>query len=448
MRLFRKYDVPVPRYTSYPTVPHWQNRAPDPARWLASIDERLKENRDISLYLHLPFCEQLCTYCGCNKRITKNHAVEHPYVDALLAELSLYLDGLHLRPRLKELHLGGGTPTFFSTEQLSRLMDGITERIDVAPGPNFSFEAHPYSTTREQLDLLAGHGFNRISIGVQDFNENIMRIINRRQTTEDVERTVRDARTLGYRINFDLIYGLPTQTVVDILRSVEHVNRLRPDRIAFYGYAHVPWFSPGQRAYSEDDLPKGADRWQLYQKGRDWLEAAGYRDIGLDHFSLPSDELTAAYDGGRLHRNFMGYTTVDNPVTIALGCSAIGDSWTHYVQNEKKVETYQTAVLTEKRLPLLHGHALTPCEQTVRRHILNLMCKGHTGWRSEGDRCEALERAVAQWDEMALDGIVRRNPYRVEVTEAGRPFLRNICLPLDDHYWRRRPTAPTYSRAV
>jgi oxygen-independent coproporphyrinogen-3 oxidase len=448
MHLFQKYDVPVPRYTSYPTVPHWQDRAPNPGSWLASVDERLAENRDISLYLHLPFCEQLCTYCGCNKRITKNHAVESPYVDALLAELSIYLHRLHLRPRLKELHLGGGTPTFFSPAQLDRLMEGIRSRIEIAPDPAFSFEAHPHSTTRAQLELLAGHGFNRISVGVQDFNADIMRIINRRQTTKEVERTVDDAREFGYRINFDLIYGLPTQRPDDILHSVEKVRALRPDRIAFYGYAHVPWFSPGQRAYSEDDLPRGTERWELYRIGRDRLEEAGYYDIGLDHFALPADELSEAYVNGRLHRNFMGYTTVDNPVTLALGCSAIGDSWTHYVQNEKKVESYQQAVLEEGRLPLLRGHALTPAEQTVRRHILNLMCKGETDWRGEDSRCEALDRAVGLWDEMALDGIVRRSPYRVEVTETGRPFLRNICLPLDDHYWRRRPSVPTFSQAV
>ena len=448
--LFRKYDVPVPRYTSYPTVPHWREENPDPGPWLASIDARLRENRDVSLYLHLPFCEQLCTYCGCNKRITRNHAVEGPYVDALLAELSLYLQGLHLRPRLKELHLGGGTPTFFSPRQLARLMEGLVERLDVAPQHAFSFEAHPHNTTREQLELLADFGFNRISVGVQDFSDDVLRIINRRQTTADVERTVADARALGYRINFDLIYGLPTQGVGDMVHTARKVGELLPERIAFYGYAHVPWFSPGQRAYSEDDLPRGEDRYRLYRLGRSLLERAGYRDIGLDHFALPDDALARAHRAGLLHRNFMGYTTVSNPLTLALGCSAIGDSWTHYAQNEKKVKTYQRLVLEEHRLPLARGHALTRDELIVRRHILNLMCKGVTRWHDERSRCGALERAVGQWDEMALDGIVARSPYSVRVTREGRPFLRNICLPLDDHYWRRhrQPTTPTYSQAV
>ncbi|MBB4079088.1 oxygen-independent coproporphyrinogen-3 oxidase [Lewinella aquimaris] len=440
MSLFQKYDRPVPRYTSYPTVPYWQSTAPSEQAWLGAINRRLSASPEISLYVHLPFCERLCTYCGCNKRITNNHAVEGIYIDAVLAELAIYRRTLHPRPRLKELHLGGGTPTFFSPASLARLVDGITQELDVAEQPSFSFEAHPGSTTLEHLRVLAERGFNRISIGVQDFSPAIMRLINRWQTEADVIRTIEDARQSGYQsVNFDLIYGLPRQAIRDVVYTAEKVHDLRPDRIAFYGYAHAPWVSPGQRAYAESDLPRGREKWNLYTIGRSLLEEADYRDIGLDHFAQPGDELYRAHNNGTLHRNFMGYTTASSPVTLALGCSAIGDSWDTYVQNEKQVEAYQYAVLVQGKLPIVRGHQLTDEEQIVRRHILNLMCRGYTDWKDENLQCPALDRAVEQWNEMAVDGIVRRSPYRVEVTAAGRPFLRNICLPLDDHYWEKQP---------
>jgi oxygen-independent coproporphyrinogen-3 oxidase len=447
--LINKYNQPVPRYTSYPTVPYWDAKAPVQHQWLGSLNARLAENREVSLYIHLPFCEELCTYCGCNKRITKRHAVEAPYIDAVLAEWAIYVRSLHRRPRLKELHLGGGTPTFFSPDELGRLIDGILKDADVADDHRFGFEAHPNSTTPEHLKALAKRGFNRISIGVQDFNPEIMRLINRRQTAEEVERTVDLARAAGYTsINFDVIYGLPQQTQNDIVRTAVKIQQLRPERIAFYGYAHVPWVSPGQRAYDETDLPKGAEKWKLYATGRDLLEGSGYKDIGLDHFALPGDDLYQAAETGRLHRNFMGYTTADSPVTIALGCSAIGDSWDTFVQSEKKVEDYTKIIMTEGRLPIIKGHQLTGEDQTVRRHILNLMCKGFTEWRGASQRCEALIRAVDHWNDMATDGIITRSPYRVEVAPAGKPFLRNICLPLDDYYWAKQPSTNTFSQAI
>lgn len=449
MTLINKYNQPVPRYTSYPTVPYWQPTAPTQDEWLASVNQQLSASPEISLYIHLPYCEELCTYCGCNKRITKRHEVEAPYIKAVLAEWAIYVQSLHLRPRIKELHLGGGTPTFFGPSSLARLIDGIMKDADVAEDHHFGFEAHPNSTTEAHLRVLAERGFNRLSIGVQDFNPEIMRLINRRQTTEDVERTVEIARKHGYKsINFDVIYGLPKQTINDIIRNTVKIQQMRPERIAFYGYAHVPWVSPGQRAYDEKDLPTGLKKWNLYQTGKDMLEDSGYSDIGLDHFSLPSDDLFQAASMGKLHRNFMGYTTANTPVTIALGSSSIGDSWDTYVQNEKKVEDYSRIVLQDNQLPLVKGHQLTEEDQVVRRHILNLMCQGFTEWKAEKMRCEGLDRAVTMWNDMAADGLISRSPYRVEVTHAGKPFLRNICLPLDDYYWKRQPSAQTFSQAI
>ncbi len=449
MTLINKYNQPVPRYTSYPTVPYWQPTAPTQEQWLASVNQRMANTPEISLYIHLPYCEELCTYCGCNKRITKRHDVEAPYIKALLAEWAIYVRSLHLRPRIKELHLGGGTPTFFGPSSLARLIDGIMNFADLAEDHNFGFEAHPNSTTEDHLKVLAERGFNRLSIGVQDFNPDIMRLINRRQSVEDVERTVNAARKHGYKsINFDVIYGLPKQTMNDIIRNAVKIQQMRPERIAFYGYAHVPWVSPGQRAYDEKDLPTGLKKWNLYVTGKDMLEDSGYKDIGLDHFSLPSDDLFQAAATGRLHRNFMGYTTANTPITLALGCSSIGDSWDTYVQNEKKVEDYAKIVLDEQRLPIIKGHKLNEEDLVVRRHILNLMCQGFTEWRAEDMRCSALERAVVMWDDMAADGIITRSPYRIEITQSGKPFLRNICLPLDDHYWQRQPSTKTFSQAI
>ncbi|MEO0731352.1 MAG: oxygen-independent coproporphyrinogen III oxidase [Bacteroidota bacterium] len=449
MSLILKYNQPVPRYTSYPTVPYWQKSPPTAGRWLGAVNERLAETPELSLYIHLPFCERLCTYCGCNKRITRNHAVESPYVSAVLAEWQIYVRAMHRRPRLKELHLGGGTPTFFAPAELARLIDGILEHADVAEEHSFGFEAHPSSTSREHLETLAARGFNRLSIGVQDFSQRILKIINRYQTEEQITQTVATARQLGYAsINFDVIYGLPTQGVADVVTTVGKIRQLRPERIAFYGYAHVPWVSPGQRAYDESDLPQGQEKWLLYETGRQHLEEMGYRDIGLDHFALPTDELYQAHEQGTLHRNFMGYTTADSTLTIALGCSAIGDSWDTYVQNEKTVEAYQHSVLVASQLPLIKGHELNLEDRVVRRHILNLMCRGTTSWRQEGMRCSALQRAISLWDDMATDGILVRSPYRIEVTGAGKPFLRNICLPLDDHYWARQPQDATFSKAI
>lgn len=454
--LFTKYDQPVPRYTSYPTVPYWRQAPPTQHAWLDAVSQRITEAPAISLYIHLPFCEELCTYCGCNKRITKQHCVEGPYLDAVLAEWNIYITALrnrlgqpHFRPLLKELHLGGGTPTFFAPSSLARLIDGILADAEIAPGHSFGFEAHPNSTTKGHLEVLAARGFNRLSIGVQDFNGNILQLINRRQSEADVYRTVDEARATGYEsINFDIIYGLPRQQENDIVRNVAKIEELKPERIAFYGYAHVPWVSPGQRAYDVKDLPRGKTKWRLYAKGRDLLEAIGYRDIGLDHFSLPEDDLYKASMEHRLHRNFMGYTTANTPLTLALGCSSISDSWDTFVQNEKTVEAYQKSILEDHLLPIIKGHQLSTEDQVVRQHILNLMCKGYTEWKQEEMRCEALERATLQWDDMAADGILTRSPYRIDVAESGKPLLRNICLPLDNHYWDNQPNKATFSQAI
>jgi oxygen-independent coproporphyrinogen-3 oxidase len=445
MSLLDKYNVAAPRYTSYPTVPYWEEEQPNAQRWSAHVADAFAENPEISLYIHLPFCESLCTYCGCNKRITKNHQVEAPYIDTVLQEWQLYLDVLPGKPILKEVHLGGGTPTFFAPSELKRLINGLTAGAFVPEDRAYGFEAHPGSTSREHLETLFELGFERLSIGVQDFAPEILAIINRHQTREEVEQVTRWAREIGYTsINYDLIFGLPLQTPEHIRTTVAYLEDLQPERIAFYSYAHVPWIKPSQRAYSEADLPTGKEKRALYELGRNLLEAMGYQEIGMDHFALPHDELCQAFDAGTLHRNFMGYTPFATRLSIGLGVSAIGDTWTAFMQNEKKLEDYQSRVEAGE-FPLHRGHWLTESDQVIRRQILNLMCQGQTSWEeAEPVLDEGWERLA----EMEGDGLLHRCPRSVTLTEAGLPFVRNACLAFDARYWKKQPEGRLFSQVV
>jgi oxygen-independent coproporphyrinogen-3 oxidase len=448
MNLYNKYNVPVPRYTSYPTVPYWDAECPAEEEWIANVINAFSKNREISLYIHLPFCEQLCTYCGCNKRITRQHSVESPYIKSLIKEWHLYLQHLPGRPILKELHLGGGTPTFFSPANLKHLVESILADVDLPPEHEFGFEAHPASTTKEHLSVLKDLGFNRISIGVQDFAPEILSIINRHQTFNDVHRVTRWARRLGYSsINYDLIFGLPLQTKAHIEETIKKVKALQPERIAFYSYAHVPWIKPSQRAYSEADLPVGPEKRALYELGRQLLEASGYREIGMDHFALERDSLFLAMEEGALHRNFMGYTPHYTTLSLALGASSISDSWTAFVQNEKHIERYQELVNAGK-LPIIKGHLLSDEDRILRRHILNIMCRYETIWFRPDFQCQALYDGLRRLEPLEQDGLIQRYPYQLKVTERGKPFIRNICMALDARYWRKKPEGALFSQAV
>ncbi|NBC08785.1 MAG: oxygen-independent coproporphyrinogen III oxidase [Bacteroidetes bacterium] len=447
-QLLEKYNVPVPRYTSYPTVPYWNETPPAEKAWKQKVVQAFQRQNEISLYLHLPFCEALCTYCGCNKRITKNHAVESPYIEAVLKEWRLYRDLLPGKPVLRELHLGGGTPTFFSPQNLHHLLSAILEDVDLAEQYEFGFEAHPGTTSPEHLQVLRELGFTRLSIGIQDFAPEILAIINRKQTFEDVVQVTKRARELGYEsINYDLIFGLPLQTKAHVIDTVKKVKALLPERIAFYSYAHVPWISPSQRAYSEADLPTGEEKRELYELGCELLEEAGYIEIGMDHFALPKDSLCQAMEAGHLHRNFMGYTPFNTELNLALGASSISDSWDGYIQNEKKIERYQE-IVDSGRLPIIKGHLLSGEDEILRHHILNLMCRHETSWQQEEQQCAALYAGIARMDELERDGLVKREPYRLTVEPAGYPFIRNIALALDARYWRRKPEGALFSQSV
>lgn len=416
--------------------------------WGERVRQAFSHQRELSLYIHLPYCEKLCTYCGCNKHITTNHRVERPYIGSVLKEWAMYIQLLGERPILRELHLGGGTPTFFSPQHLAMLIEGILAGAEVAPETEFSFEAHPFSTTREHMAALRLLGFNRISVGVQDVSPEILNIINRSQTIAQVENVTRWARELGYdSVNFDLIFGLPLQTLDHISDTMQLVSRLRPERIAFYSYAHVPWVKPSQRAYSEADLPEGEAKRALYEWGRELLEREGYVEIGLDHFALPGDSLYQSMQAGTLHRNFMGYTPFNTNLCIGLGASAIGDTWDAYAQNEKRIADYQQRI-NNGELPITKGHLLSPEDQALRQHILNLMCRGFTAWEDPRLQNDALWEGLERLNDMEEDGLVSRTPHELRVTNDGMPFLRNICLALDARYWRAQPAAQLFSKVV
>lgn len=431
-KLVDKYNVPAPRYTSYPTVPFWENQL-TPEAWMETVVRSFNESngsKGISLYFHLPFCESLCTYCGCNKRITKNHGVEAGYIDALLAEWEIYIDVFAQTPVLREIHLGGGTPTFFSPENLEKLIEGIFKNAEASPSPDFSFEGHPNNTTAAHLKTLHKLGFRRMSLGVQDFNEKVQRAINRIQPFENVKRATDTARQEGFKsINFDLIYGLPFQTLDIINHTIDRVQELMPERIAFYSYAHVPWKAPSQRGYSESDLPESAEKRALYETGKKRLLEMGYKDVGMDHFALAGDDLFKAKLNKTLHRNFMGYTPYPTDLLLGLGCSSISDSSYAFAQNLKIVEEYKEKTLNGE-MALFKGHLMTEEDRLVKNLILDLSC------RSEAKLHPAIKKRMDEnaWAELAAmesEGLVNTSDDSISVTEMGLAFIRNICMVFD-----------------
>lgn len=430
--LIEKYNYEVPRYTSYPVITQWKDQL-DAYAWAAQVKQQLSANSRLSLYLHLPFCESLCTYCGCNKHITVNHNVEAPYLAAILKEWQMYTSLLDEKPIVNELHLGGGTPTFFSPANLRALIEGLfSEGIERGSEAAFSFEAHPSSTTTEHLTTLASLGFQRLSLGVQTFDEEILRVIHRFQTTEQVYAIFSKAKEIGYNsINFDLIYGLPKQSINDIYQTMDHVSRMMPERIAFYSYAHVPWTAPSQRAYDENDLPLGEEKRALYEKGKELLLILGYEEIGMDHFALPGDGLAVARHSGYLNRNFMGYTDLASDNMLGLGVSSISELGRAYHQNVKTLKEYYDNI-SLATLPTLKTHLLSESEQQTRKTIKSLMCQ-----LQEMDSANIQVKDPEALKEMQDDGLIEFTGEKWQITERGLPFIRNIAACFDPYYERK-----------
>ncbi|KAB5490182.1 MULTISPECIES: oxygen-independent coproporphyrinogen III oxidase [Flagellimonas] len=449
--LVQKYNVPGPRYTSYPTVPYWDLDSFSEKQWRSSILRAFQESSDegISIYIHLPFCESLCTFCGCHKRITKRHELELPYIYNVLREWELYCDILGSRPLIKELHLGGGTPTFFSPENLKTLVEGVLRLGKKAQEMEFSFEGHPNNTTKAHLQALYDVGFRRVCFGVQDYNLTVQRAINRIQPFENVKNVTEWARQIGYTsVGHDIIYGLPFQDCANVEETIMKTNALKPDRIAFYSYAHVPWIKGnGQRGYQESDLPSSVEKRAQYEMGKRMLSQFGYKDVGMDHFALPTDDLYKAYLNGTLHRNFMGYTPSKTKLMIGLGVSSISDSWYGFAQNVKSVEEYADLV-SHGVIPIFKGHILSPEDQILRQHILNIMCQFNTQWNPEEIAVVDFDAILENLSELKVDGLVELGQDHIKVTEKGRPYIRNISMAFDLKLQRKQPDTRIFSMTV
>lgn len=446
--LIRKYNVPGPRYTSYPTVPFWSGETFTAGKWentlLKSFDAWKEEG--ISLYIHLPFCESLCTFCGCHKKITKRHEVEDPYIRTVLKEWQLYLDLFRERPTIKEIHLGGGTPTFFNEGNLKRLINGLLEGADLKEDHQFSFEGHPNNTSKAHLKTLYDLGFRRVSYGVQDYDMQVQLAINRIQPFETVKQVHEWSKEIGFTsVNHDLVFGLPHQTLQGIEDTINKTTELKPDRIAFYSYAHVPWIKGnGQRGFNENDLPKDDEKRALYEMGKQMFYENGYVEIGMDHFALKTDNLYTAMQDGSLHRNFMGYTAGATKVMIGLGMSAISDSWYSFAQNEKQLGDYEARV-EEGEIPVFRGHILNEEDLQIREQILNVMCNFETEFEGSEDQFAIITERLVDLQE---DGLVTIDGRRVSVTEKGIPFVRNICMAFDLKMDQHQPKERMFSKTV
>lgn len=443
--LLSKYDVPAPRYTSYPTVPYW-NSTPTQEQWLGHIQQSLDtDNAAWSMYIHVPYCESLCTFCGCNNIITKDHKREEPYSEMVLKEWNTYLEKIpQLKTKtLKHLHLGGGTPTFLSAETLHAMLSPILQNTTHDHDFEASIEVDPRRTNLKQLETLRKLGFNRISLGVQDFNPEVQRLVNRIQPFEITAQITKWARDLGYTsVNFDLIYGLAKQTPESIRDTAYRTVELRPDRIALYSFALVPWIKPQQRLFKDEDLPKAHEKRKLYEIAREILMDAGYIEVGMDHFALPTDSLAKALNNKTLHRNFMGYTDQKTDVLLGLGVSSISESHYSFHQNEKLLPHYQEKVLSNQ-LATHRGHVLNEQDQIHRNQILTLMTD------YEVDINDAQKMDAQQFlAEMFNDELIKIEENKLKVTESGKPFLRNVCVLFDQHLREKQPSTKIFSQSI
>lgn len=450
--IIQKYNIPGPRYTSYPTVPFWSKQGIDYADWTNTVQRSFIDSNDekgISIYIHLPFCESLCTFCACHKRITKQHSVESPYIDTLLKEWQLYLNLFSDKPKIQELHLGGGTPTFFSPQNIERLINGILQHATLNDEAELSFEAHPNNTSREHLQILYNLGFRRTSFGIQDYDPVVQKAINRMQSFEQVEKVTHWTKEIGYTsISQDLIFGLPHQTLDSIQNTIALTKKLHPDRIAFYSYAHVPWLKGnGQRGFNEDDLPSPLLKRELYESGKELLADLGYHEIGMDHFALPTDSLYQSMQNKTLHRNFMGYTTNNTKLMIGLGMSSISDSWYGFAQNFKSLKEY-TEVVDLGMIPIFRGHKINDEDLIIRQHILNLMCQFETNWKSEEMKFSRLNECLDRLHEMRKDGLVILTENTLSLTEEAKPFVRNVCMAFDTHLIDKSPKKKIFSMTI
>ena len=454
--LLQRYDRPGPRYTSYPTAVEF-GESYDEAAYrsrLAQADAAADE--PLSFYVHIPFCDERCSYCGCNVVITRKREIAAEYLDRLIAEIDLLAAHLPARRRISQYHWGGGTPTYLAPDQMSRLHEAVTRHFDVDAAGESAIEVDPRVTSREQMQLLECLGFNRISMGVQDFDPTVQAAVNRNQTEDETRRLYEACRALGFEsINLDLIYGLPHQTPASFQRTIESVIDMRPDRLAIYSYAFVPWLKAHQKRMELEALPRPETKLRLFCIAREMLLGAGYVQIGMDHFALPEDELAQALAKRRLHRNFMGYTVKMGRDMVGVGVSAIGDLAGSFAQNVKKLSTYHAA-LAAGRFPIERGYVLDRDDRIRREVITRLMCNFHVDCRNVERQfgVDFAQYFATELDELrapegpAAHGFVHIDPEQIEVVGDGRLFVRNVCMVFDSHLRRKAPGERVFSRTV
>ncbi len=436
--LLNRYDRPGPRYTSYPTAPEWNHDfgATEYTQALSKASENTDE--PLSLYVHLPFCWERCHFCGCNVVISKHPEVSNKYLDYVYKEIGMVSKLLGERKTVKQLHWGGGTPTYQSVEQIEALHGVLAEAFDFAPDAEIALEVDPRVTSLEQLETLRRLGFNRISMGAQDLDPKVQAAINRNQTEAETRELFSQCRDLGFTgINLDLIYGLPEQTPETWTKTIESVIDIRPDRLAVYSYAHLPDQIKHQRKMDEHPRPTGAEKYELFAIARRLFVAAGYRVIGMDHFALPTDELAVALDERRLHRNFMGYSVVPAEDMVAFGVSGIGEVGGAYAQNEKRPAMYYKA-LDADTLPTLCGTWLTDDDAIRRWVIRQIMCNFYLDFAVLKERFAVDYDAYFGDEESRLkefyeEGFLVREEGHLRILPLGQAFIRNVAMVFDAH---------------
>ncbi len=449
-----RHDVAGPRYTSYPTALqfHEEFTVQD---YLAGVERSNQTKKPLSLYFHLPFCESLCYYCACNKVVTKNPASMRSYLDNLLREIEIRAEPVTEGRPVYQMHWGGGTPTYYDGPELTELMFHIGKQFHLVDSERgeFSIEIDPRSVDTDKLSLLRGLGFNRVSLGIQDFDETVQQAINRVQPFSKIQEVVSDIRGLRYKsMNFDLIYGLPRQTPHSVLATVEKVIELDPDRISLFNYAHLPSRFKAQALMDEAALPSSPEKLEILCQCSQRLVEAGYVYIGMDHFAKPEDELAQALLNGNLHRNFQGYTTYKEADLISMGVSAISQINNTYSQNTRSIKEYQ-ALLDENQLPIRYGAILTPEDELRRDVIMSLICGNQLDIAAIEDTYKIdfkskFQNELAIMDDLARDGIVEKNNSGYVVTEKGRLVVRRVCMVFDQYLPEHLKNGQRFSRII